>query len=131
MAKQLVVAALLATALACGGGSGNPNNPGPGGGTPGTVGATITIGSNDTVSPATVTINPGESVSFVNNGTRSHQMTSDPHPAHTDCPAINAVGVLGPGQSRSTNALTASRTCGFHDHNEDTNAGLRGSIVIR
>jgi plastocyanin len=132
--KQVAVASVLATALACGGsggGSNNPNTPGSGGGTPGPVGATITIGANDTVSPSTVTINPGESVTFVNNGTRSHQMASDPHPAHTDCPAINALGVVDRGQSRSTNALTASRTCGFHDHNEDTNAGLRGSIVIR
>jgi plastocyanin len=99
-------------------------------GSPGPSGATITITASG-VSPSTVTINSGESVTFVNNDSRQHQMSSDPHPAHTDCPQINALGVLNPGETRLTNALTASRTCGFHDHINDTNASLRGSIVTR
>ena len=44
---------------------------------------------------------------------------------------INAVGLLNPGQTRTTNALTASRSCGYHDHRNDTNNALRGTIVIR
>ena len=36
---------------------------------------------------------------FVNNDSRSHEMFSDPHPEHTDCPEINQVGFLSPGQS--------------------------------
>ena len=129
--KQLTVVTLLGAAVACGGGYSSPTSPGSGGGSPGPIGATITIGANDTVSPATVTINAGESVNFVNNGTRVHEMTSDPHPTHTDCPAINAAGSLSVGQSRPTNALTTSRSCGYHDHREDTNGNLRGTIVIR
>jgi plastocyanin len=122
----------LAVALGCGGSATSPSpNPGGGGGSPGPIGATITINASGVLTPSTVTINPGESVTFVNNHNRPHQMSSDPHPNHTDCPAINAVGTLDTGQSRSTNALTASRTCGIHDHLEDTNASLRGSIVIR
>jgi plastocyanin len=78
-----------------------------------------------------VTINNGESVTFVNNDSRAHEMASDPHPAHTDCPPINALGTLQPGQSRLTNAMTTSRTCGFHDHLNDTNQNLRGTIVVR
>ena len=38
------------------------------------------------LSPSTVTINPGESVTFVNNDTRGHDMASDPHPAHSRLP---------------------------------------------
>jgi hypothetical protein len=30
-----------------------------------------------------------------------------------------------------TNGLTTARTCGFHDHTDDTNANMRGTIVIR
>jgi plastocyanin len=115
--------------MACG--EGSPTGPGPGGGSPGPVGATITIGANNAISPATVTINSGESVTFVNNSSRQRQMSSDPHPAHTDCPAIGAVGTLSTGQSGTTNALTTSRTCGFHDHLDDGNASVRGSIIIR
>jgi plastocyanin len=130
--KHAAVASVLSLALACGGGGTSPSpTPGGGSGSPGPIGATITIGSNRAVSPASVTINNGESVTFVNNDNRPHQMASDPHPDHTDCPAINAVGTLDVGQSRSTNALTTSRTCGYHDHLDDTNVNLRGNIVIR
>ena len=131
--KQAVLAGVLAAGVACGGSSNNPNNPGGGGGggNPGTSGATITISNAGVVSPSAVTINPGESVTFINNDTRSHEIASNPHPAHTDCPAINALGVLQAGQTRLTNALTTSRTCSFHDHNDDTNRNLQGTITIR
>lgn len=130
--KRLALCAFLTAAAACG--SRSPTSPdggGGGSGGPGPVGATVTIGANDAVSPTTVTINAGESVTFVNNGSQPHEMASNPHPAHTDCPAINAVGLLNPGQSRTTNALTTSRSCGYHDHRNDTNNALRGTIVIR
>ena len=38
---------------------------------------------------------------FVNNDTRRHDMTSDDHPDHLECPALNQVGVLNPGQNLS------------------------------
>jgi hypothetical protein len=41
-------------------------------------------------------------VLFVNNDVRPQAMSSDPITVHTDCPAINDVGTLAPGQSRST-----------------------------
>lgn len=136
LCKQLIVSSGLLLLVACGGGgggsnNGNPGGPSPGTGSPGPIGATITITSAGVVSPSSVTINSGESVNFVNNDTRVHEMSSDPHPAHTDCPAINQVGALNIGVTRPTNALTTSRTCGFHDHLNDTNASLRGTIVIR
>jgi len=132
ISKHIAVASVLSLAIACGGGTTGPSpNPGGGGGSPGPIGATITIGANGAVSPASVTINSGESVRFVNNHNRDHQMASDPHPNHTDCPAINTLPTLAAGQSGQTNALTTSRTCGFHDHLNDTDANLRGSIVIR
>ncbi len=131
MFRLFAAAAALSFAISCSEDSDNPMGPGGGGGSPGPSGATITIGPNG-VSPSTVTINPGESVTFVNNDSRQREMTSDPHPLHTDCPAINALGVLNVGQTRLTNALTASRTCRFHDHaNNDTDPNHRGQIVIR
>jgi plastocyanin len=131
-AALVVISAGLSLAYACGGSSTAPSpTPGGGSGGPGPVGATITIDTNGQLSPSTVTINSGESVRFVNSHNRTHQMASDPHPNHTDCPAINALPTLDPGQSGQTNALTTSRTCGVHDHLNDTDAKLRGSIVIR
>ena len=87
--------------------------------------------SNGALSPATVTIRSGESVRFVNNHNRTHQMSSDPHPNHTDCPPINALPTLDPGQSGQTNGLTTVRTCGIHDHLNDADPSLRGSIIIQ
>ncbi len=132
LAALVVISAGLSLAYACGGSS-TPTSPtnGGGSGSPGPVGATITIDANGALSPSSVTINSGESVRFVNSHNRTHQMASDPHPNHTDCPPINALPTLDPGQSGQTNALTTSRTCGVHDHLNDTTASLKGSIVIR
>jgi plastocyanin len=91
---------------------------------------TITIGSNGAVSPKQIIIAVGQSVTFVNNHVQNHEMDSDPHPIHTDCPEIN-VGLLAPGQSRTTSAITRVVTCGYHDHLDPFNSSLMGTIVVR
>lgn len=113
---------------ACGGGSSTPTTPAPptGGGTS----PTVTIDASG-ASPRTLTVELGSRVLFVNRDSRSHDMTSDPHPDHTDCPDLNQVGLLRPGESRLTGNLVSVRTCGFHDHNLPTNTSLRGTITIR
>jgi hypothetical protein len=50
---------------------------------------------------------------------------------HTDCPPINALGTIGAGQTKSTDAFTTARACGFHDHLQPTNAAFQGTITIR
>jgi plastocyanin len=80
--------------------------------------------------PKNIQITVGSRVTFINNDTRSHNMVSDPHPEHNDCPEINQVGLLAPGQTRETGNLVQVRTCGFHDHDNDPPA-FRGQIVIR
>jgi plastocyanin len=91
---------------------------------------TITITSAG-ASPKNVQVTLGQRVLFVNNDGRSHNMTSDPHPDHTDCPEVNQVGFLSPGQSRETGNLVVARTCGFHDHDIPGSASLQGTITIR
>ena len=102
-------------------------SPSPGNGP---VGATVTITSSG-VSPKAVTVNVGEVVMFVNSDSRSHEIASNPHPSHTDCPPINALETLAPGQSRNTGNLTTARTCGYHDHSDSGNVSLQGTITIR
>lgn len=123
--KRAAAIALSLIGLSCGGGS-SPSTPAP---VPGNL-FTFTIASSG-VSPKAFTVPPGTRVLFVNNDSRSHAMSSDAHPDHTDCPAINAVGTLGPGQSRETGNLNDVRTCGFHDHDRPDDAGLRGRIIIK
>ena len=135
----VVVGAVLATAVACGGGGdSNPTAPTDGGGTGGTGGGggsvatnTITIGADGRVSPASITIAVGSRVTFVNNHNQNHDMASDPHPSHEDCPPMDQVGFMTPGQSRTSGNFTAVRRCGFHDHNEPSNSALVGSITVQ
>lgn len=115
---------MLLLAAACGGGS--PSSPSP------DAAATITITSSG-VSTTQVTVPAGSRVLFVNNDARPHNMTSDPHPEHDDCPEINTVGLLVPGQSRETGNMNTVRTCGFHDHDDPPPGGSRwtGRITVR
>ncbi|HSL23558.1 MAG TPA: hypothetical protein VK886_18655 [Vicinamibacterales bacterium] len=126
----LAAAAIVAaTAVACGGGS-SPTAP-SGGGNPSTggVGATITITPSG-VNPSSVSIAAGQSIAFVNNDTQAHVMSSDPHPSHTDCPALT-VGSLGAGQTRTSNPLTSARTCGFHDHDAPGDSRWQGQVRVQ
>jgi plastocyanin len=127
--RLLPLLALLPLA-ACGGGSPSTPSTGGGGGTSSTTTITITSAG---VSTTQLTISPGTRVLFVNNDSRAHNMTSDPHPEHTDCPEINSVGLLQPNQSRETGNLVAIRTCGFHDHDDPPPLGAKwsGRITIR
>lgn len=141
--KQGLAAAIVAamTAAACGGGSSStpttPTTPTPPVTTPPpTTGpnpstATITIGADGRVSPSSVTIAPGGRVTMINNHSRAHDMSSDPHPEHTQCPETNQIGFLTTGQTRTSGNFNTARTCGFHDHNEPDNAGLQGRIIIQ
>ena len=83
------------------------------------------------VSPKTVQVAVGGHVTFVNNDTRSHTIDSNPHPAHTDCPEINQVGLLQPGQSRDTASLSVARSCGYHDHSAASDTTMQGTIAIQ
>lgn len=116
---------LCVVGATCGGGSSSPTSASP---APVTTN-TVTITSSG-VSPKSVQIAVGARVLFVNNDTRSHNMASDPHPEHDQCPEINQVGFLSPGQSRETGNFVAARTCGFHDHDDFSQQNLQGSIVI-
>ena len=120
-------AAMLA--IACGGN----NSPTASSSTPTATcgsGTTIVI-YNNAVCPQNITVPLGTQVTFINNDTRVHDMESDPHPEHTDCPEIGQAGYLSPGQQRQTGNLVVARTCGYHDHQNFDVKSLQGSITIR
>jgi plastocyanin len=131
--STLGVALALTFALAsCGDGNDGPSpgpspNPGPG---TGSVAATITITASG-ASPRDVTVAPGSRVTFVNNDTVAHNMHSDPHPEHTNCPALEQIGFLAAGQSKTSGNLNTAGACGFHDHDMPTVASLRGTIRVQ
>jgi plastocyanin len=102
----------------------------PGGCTTGPNTTTIVI-ANNAVCPQRITIARGTQVTFVNQDSRPHEMYSDPHPEHTDCPELNQVGHLEPGQSRQSGNLNIARDCGFHDHINFELTALQGTITIQ
>ena len=126
--RRLLVLTALVAAAACGSKSSSTSTA------PTLVTAvsttTITITSAG-VSPNNIEVAVGTRVLFINSDSRSHNMTSDPHPEHTDCPGINSVGFLQAGQQVTTANLTTARTCKFHDHDDPSNGRLLGQITIR
>ncbi len=100
-------------------------------GSTGPIGATITL-TGSGVSSSSVTISLGQSVTFVNSDSRSHEIASDPHPQHGSCPGIEAgLGTISPGQTKSTQGFADTGTCGFHDHLDATNRSFQGTIRIQ
>lgn len=131
--RAIALGAAWAIALgsACGGSNDAAPSPTTGGGGGGSAtGTTITITSSG-VSPKALTVARGTQVTFTNNDAVSHEMNSDPHPVHTDCPEVNNVGFLSPGQGKTTGNLNTARMCGYHDHNRDTDRSLQGQITIQ
>jgi plastocyanin len=130
-ASLLLPLALGLGIAACSSGGSNSSAPtAPDPGTPDSPSATITLTSSG-VAPKTVTISAGGQVTFINNDSRTHNMQSDPHPEHTDCPELAQVGFLTPGQSRTSGNLNTVRTCGYHDHDDFSNTRFWGNIVIQ
>jgi plastocyanin len=122
------IAALMIMTAACGGDD-SPTSP-SGGGSGGPIAATITITASG-VSPNSVTVAPGSRVTFTNNDSRPHEPASDPHPTHGSCPPIDQIGSIAAGQSRTSGNLNTTGTCTYHDHLNDTNASLRGTIRVQ
>jgi plastocyanin len=132
----VAAAICMVAAMGCGGGSSgtptSPTSPGGNNGGGGTISTTtMTINAAGVLTPNDITVAVGSRVTIVNNHNRTHEMHSDPHPEHTDCPAINDVGFLSAGQSKQTGNLNVARTCGIHDHNDPGNSNLMGRIRIQ
>jgi plastocyanin len=115
--------ALLGGLAACGS-STSPTDPTP------VATNTITITASGT-NPKNIQIAIGTRVLFINSDSRSHTMNSDPHPEHTDCPELNQVGFLNPGERRETGNLVTARNCGYHDHDNPGATTLQGTITIK
>ena len=117
------------TAGACGGGGGSSPSTPSGTNPPSGGSLTVTISATG-VSPRSLQVPIGGRVTFVNNDTRTHQIMSDPNPLHNDCPAINEIATIAPGQTRLTGTFDVRRTCGYHDHMNPGEATMQGALMI-
>jgi plastocyanin len=129
--RHVLAAAIVAIAAAGCGGSDSPTSPSGGGGGGGSTNTTTVTITSSGVSPKDITVAVGSRVTFVNNDSQPHDMSSDPHPAHTLCnPELN-VGFIAAGQSGTTQNLNTVRICTYHDHAQPSNTGLQGTIRIQ
>jgi hypothetical protein len=71
----------------------------------------------------------GMCVAFINQDTVAHDIRSDPHPAHSNCPALN-VGLVPPGTSSVTLAMNTWGICGYHDELAPGDERFKGQFVI-
>jgi plastocyanin len=115
---------------ACGGRGGTQGGSSPVTPSPADPALTITI-TPAGVSPKQLTVAAGTRVLFTNADSSVHEMNSDPHPDHTECPQINNIGSIAPGQTKETGNFNTVRTCGYHDHRNPENTRLQGQIIIR
>ena len=122
------IAATVALVMACGSSSSSTSPSGSC--TPSSSPATFVL-MNNTVCPTTMTVPRGTQITISNQDSRTHEMDSDPHPEHTDCPEINQIDFLNSGQARQSGNLNIARTCGFHDHGNPDNAAIKGSVTIQ
>jgi hypothetical protein len=113
--------------LAAGCGSSSPSSPSNA--SDGPIAATLTITAAG-ISPKTNTVAVGSRITIVNNDSVAHEMDSDPHPEHNECPQLN-IGTLLPGQSRSSQNLPTARTCGMHDHSDPDNDRWKTTITVQ
>lgn len=89
---------------------------------------TVTLGMSDTgFSHTELEIDPGTTVTFVNNGQAPHWPASDIHPTHEILPEFDSGRGLTTGETYSY-TFTESGTWRFHDH---LNPRTTGVIVVR
>ncbi len=127
---------LLGAALgpACGGGSAYNSGDGatsPGGSpVPTGSGAPVTITLSATgIDAKDVVVPIGGSVLFVNKDTAAHQIASNPHPVHSDCPELNGPA-LAQGQSFVATMQAHAAPCGFHDHLRPADTAFQGFVTV-
>lgn len=72
--------------------------------------------------PATVTINKGDKVRFVNNSSSAFWPASAPHPIHTGLPGFDAKRNIAPGGTYEF-TFTTTGSFGYHNHLNPTQTG--------
>jgi hypothetical protein len=138
------IALLAAASLACGGGSAPSPPAAPGVQSPASPTPTPTTSPSPTpsgpptvtitasgVDPLELTVEVGARVTFVNRDVLPHDLFGGPNPSIRECPEIDVVGFLVPGQSRQTPPFTAPQTCRYHDHGQLGNPRFEGRIIVR
>ncbi|HTV00879.1 MAG TPA: SBBP repeat-containing protein [Luteitalea sp.] len=86
------------------------------------------------VTPRVLVVAPGEQVTVRNLDTVTHQIFSGPYLERSACPALNQIGFLNPGESRTSGNFTIAGTCPFLDDirpGQQLNRDFMGYVIVR
>nr|MBA2356640.1 hypothetical protein [Acidobacteriota bacterium] len=102
-------------------------------GTPLATDRVITVTAQG-VTPRVLVVAPGEQVTIRNLDTVTHQIFSAPYLERSQCPALNQIGFLQPGESRASGNFTAPGICGFLDDvrpGQQLKRDFQGYVIVR
>ncbi len=88
---------------------------------------TVTVTSAG-LNPKSPTVSAGTTITFVNQDSVTHQITSKPHPVHTDLPGFDLV--IAAGSSRSF-TFTRVGSWGYHDHLSPFDSKFQGTVTVQ
>ena len=91
--------------------------------------STITITSSG-VSPVVLHRDHPLTATFVNDDTVSHHLESAPELLWDNCPEMNALGNLKPGERRDVAFSEADAVCAYHDAAQPGNVAFQGYVAI-
>jgi hypothetical protein len=86
------------------------------------------------VTPKVLIVSPGDHVTVRNLDTVAHQIFSGPYLERSQCPAMNQVGFLAPGASRTTGNFTTPGVCGFLDDvaaGQQVKRAFMGFVIVK
>jgi len=127
--QRAAVVVAIGASCSCGGGAGTAGAPAPSDPVPTEITISITATG---FKPKDSVVAAGGRARFENVDNRLHSVASNPLISHADCPPINEVGTLVPGQSKMTGVFTDAKTCGYHDPaSEGSGEILMGTITVR
>lgn len=88
--------------------------------------AQITITSQG-FDPQTLLIKKGTRVTWINQDTSLHQLSSDPHPLHSSLPSLSSSAL----QKNQSYSFTFDSTGNFTYHDEKNPLKLKGTVVVQ
>jgi hypothetical protein len=92
--------------------------------------STITLSATG-FSPQDVTVPVGARVTFVNGDRVGRDVSSGFDHNSRECPEVDVIGFLVPGQSRETAIFEQAKTCRFHEHANIGVPAYQGRIAVR
>jgi plastocyanin len=82
------------------------------------------------VAPQVSHLNRGTPVRFVNNDSVNHRLGPAPELRYDNCPELDGLPNLEPGQSASVTIDRNGTVCAFHDDAQPATRALQGVLVV-